>query len=112
MPPAGNNSAGYQRRVFEVVVLRFLIDIAAAALVVGTLSLITALLVLLGGKDIGLQLRHVRVGGAIVGFIYLAMATYRAIERHAKLPNPVDVAPAVKTPIPEEADVRSASPSN
>jgi hypothetical protein len=67
----------YVGRVWNVVVVPCLVDIAAAATVVTIVALVAAAFVVVGGSAVGLNLRHVRTTASVLGCVYAVVVLGR-----------------------------------
>ena len=74
--------AHYSKRVWTVVVLRMLIDLAAAVLVLVVVTAFGALMVALSRNSWGVHLRHVQLSTAILGCVYVLILWTRTLRRH------------------------------
>jgi hypothetical protein len=75
----------YVGRVWNFVLLPFLVDIGTSGVVVAIVAVVAAAFVGVGGSAIGLNLRHVRGAAAILGCIYAVVVFGRTLWGHWRL---------------------------
>ena len=75
----------YVGRVWNVILIPCLVDIATSAAVVTMVALVAAAFVVVGGRTVGLNLKHVRAAAAILGCIYAVVVLSRTLWRHWRL---------------------------
>jgi hypothetical protein len=78
-------SQQYVGRMWNFVLMPCLVDIGTSAAVVTMVALVAAAFVAVGGSAVGLNLRHVRAAGAILGSIYAVVVLSRTLWRHWRL---------------------------
>ena len=103
----------YARRVWTVVALRMLIDLAAALFILAVVGLLAAGLVALAGSGLRVNLQHVRRASAIVGCVYVLVIWVRTLRRHWIIAGHVmDETPAAKPQATEVSDAHPVSSSS
>jgi hypothetical protein len=103
----------YVRRVWTIVVLRMLIDVAAASFILAVIVLVAAGLVELVGSGLGVNLRHLRHTAGILGSVYVFVIWARTLRRHWIIAGQImDGKPTAESQVPEARDAQPATPSN
>jgi hypothetical protein len=96
-----------------VVVVRFLIDLAASLAVVTIVTLIATAAVTLAGSSLGVSLRHVRITSGILECIYALVILMRTLWRHWIIAGAaVPENPSNEPEFLEQSHARSSTPSN
>jgi hypothetical protein len=75
----------YIERLWNFVLIPFLVDLATSAAVVAIVALLAAAFVLVGGNTVGVRLRHVTAAAAILECIYGVVVLVRTVWRHWRL---------------------------
>ena len=75
----------YVERIRNFILVPCLVDIAASAAVVMMVASVAAGFVFVGGRTVGLNLRHVWAAAAILGCIYAVVVLGRTLWRHCWL---------------------------